>query len=337
MWFPQQYKKDGVSIGRHETLLENAIAQSEKVIYSQSGLPSILSLNHLATRTGVSYKLLRQFVNRSGNDSYKKFSIRKRAGGRRFIHVPAPPLIHVQRWLNEYILKDIPVHTASHAFRSGNSIQNCAAKHCGARWMIKLDITDFFESTSEIQVFRVFRKLGYQPLVAFELSRLCTIATAWTSPRRYYRQWYVRKENDEISEYSERLLGYLPQGAATSPLLSNLVMRDCDEKLSAIANQYSLTYTRYSDDLTFSTRSKSFQRSDAKNVIFEVYKILSQVGYRPQYRKTKIIPPGSKKIVLGLNVDGSTPRLQKEYKDRIRQHLYYLEKYGISEHINSRT
>lgn len=336
MWSPQLYKQEGLEKGGSEELLETAIAQSNKVIHSLNALPSILSLKHLAERTGVSHKELRALVNRSNHEAYRKFSIQKRSGGRRFIHVPTPKLMHVQRWLNEYVLKRIPVHPASHAFTAGSSIKKCALKHCGARWLIKLDITDFFESVSEIQVFRLFKEFGYQPLTSFELGRLCTAPTSWRSPRILYRQWHAWQRNEIIPEYDEKLLGYLPQGAATSPLISNLVMRECDEKLSLIAKKYALTYTRYSDDLSFSTRSKAFNRGNAKDVVFEVYKVLSEAGYRPQYRKTKIIPPNSKKIILGLNVDGAEPRLQKEYKDKIRQHLYYIEKLGVSEHVTNR-
>ena len=336
MWSPQSYKKQGLSQGYSEELLERAIFQSEMLLNSQYNLPSILSLSHLATRTGVNYKKLRDFVNRNNFEAYKKFSIRKRSGGRRFIHFPQPDLMFVQRWINEFILKPIQVHPASCAFSTGSSIYKCASNHCGAKWLIKLDIKDFFESVSEIQVFRLFKELGYQPLVAFEMARLCTAPTSWLSPRTDYKQWRVWDKNEIIQDYNKRLLGYLPQGAATSPLISNLVMRDCDKELSAIANKYKLTYTRYSDDLSFSTRTKDFSRTSARNMIFEVYKVLSNAGYRPQYRKSKVIPPNSRKIVLGLNVDGELPRLQKEYKDKIRQHLYYLEKLGVREHVTNR-
>lgn len=336
MWSPHRYKQEGLKKGFADDLLERAITNSNEVVNSAYTLPSILSLNHLSERTEVDYRELRGLVNRSNHDAYEKFSIRKRSGGRRFIHVPTPKLMHVQRWLNEYILKNIPAHTSSHAFTTGSSIQKCALKHCGAKWLIKLDITDFFESVSEIQVFRLFKELGYQPLVAFELARLCTAPTLSFSPRIRYKQWHSWQQNEVIPEYDQKLLGYLPQGAATSPLISNLVMRECDEQLSFIAKKYALTYTRYSDDMSFSTRLKSFDRANAKNVVYEVYKILSEAGYRPQYRKTKIVPPSSKKIILGLNVDGAEPRLQKEYKDKIKQHLYYIEKLGIDEHVSNR-
>ena len=311
-------------------------------MYSGNSLPSVLSLNHLAKRTGVGYDRLRSFVSRTEIDggvqteAYEKFSIRKRSGGRRFIHVPHPKLMHVQRWINEHILKKIPPHAASQAFSKGCSIQKCAARHCGSKWLIKLDITDFFESISEIQVYRVFRELEYQPLVAFELARLCTIGTFWRSPRRQFPQWTVKKPNAEIEQYRQRLLGYLPQGAPTSPLLSNLVMRQVDAKLNTLATENKLIFTRYSDDLSFSSRDTKFGRNASRKLIFEVYKVLSQAGFRPQFRKTTVVPPRGKKLILGLNVDGPRPRLQKAFKDRIRQHLYFLEKFGPIEHANDR-
>ena len=113
-------------------------------------------------------------------------------------------------------------------------------------------------------------------------------------------------------------------------------MRRNDEELKKLAHKFKLTYTRYSDDLSFSTRSKNFDRCKAKELVFEVYRILSKSGYLPQYRKTKLISPSSKKVILGLNVDGDTPRLQKEFKDRLRQHFYYIKKLGLDEHIINR-
>jgi len=336
MWSPQLYKKNGLEIGFQEDHLETSISQIDALVNGQYKLPSILSLRHLSLRVGVDYMDLRGYVAHSELDSYKKFSIRKRSGGRRFIYVPNPKLMKIQRWINEFILKQIPVSSSSHAFTKGSSIKKCAIKHCGCRWLIKLDIQDFFESVSEIQVYRVFRQLGYSPLVAFELGRLCTVPTLSLSPRRNIKHWLVWKRNSVIRYYHQPALGYLPQGAATSPLISNLVMKGCDIKLEAIAFKYSLIYTRYSDDISFSTRSKSFTREEANSVIYEVYKVLAEQGYKPQYRKTKIISPGSKKIILGLNVEGDFPSLQKEYKDAIRQHLYYLEKFGVSEHIINR-
>ena len=126
----------------------------------------------------------------------------------------------------------------------------------------------------------------------------------------------------------KKALGYLPQGAPTSPMLSNLVMRELDGIIQRLADAAGLTYTRYSDDLTFSTRSKEFSRFKARGFISEVGKALTVFGFQPQHRKTKVVPPGSRKLVLGLQVEGDVSRLTREFKDKLRQHLYYLEKHG---------
>lgn len=318
MWSSHLYKKNGKKAGRSNLLLENSIEQIESVFEINDQLPSLLTLNHLSERTGVSLQQLRLFVSRESENAYTKFSIAKRSGGRRFIKVPTGQLNRVQKWIHQHILCSLPIHRSSYAFIKGKSIKDCAAQHCGATWLIKLDIVNFFESISEIQIFHVFNSLGYQPLISFELARLCTIATPDHSPRTRNKNWHAIKKYKTIADYDQLLLGYLPQGAPSSPLLSNLVMRSCDKELTDIAKKYGLKYTRYSDDITFSICSSEFSRNKAKDVIKEVNKVLSKKGYLPHFKKAKIVPVGAKKIVLGLNVDGATPRLQKEFKDRIR-------------------
>ncbi|WP_460047807.1 reverse transcriptase family protein [Sessilibacter sp. MAH2] len=336
MWSSHLYKQEGIKAGRSSLLLDDSIEQIESVLEISDRLPSILTLNHLSERTGVSLEQLRSYVSRKNEDAYTKFSIAKRSGGRRFIKVPAVQLNRVQKWIHQHILSSAVFNRASFAFVKGKSIKDCAAQHCGATWLIKLDIVNFFESISEIQVFHIFNSLGYQPLISFELARLCTIATPNHSPRNRNKNWRVIKKYKAITEYDQLLLGYLPQGAPSSPLLSNLVMRSCDNQLTKIAKEYGLKYTRYSDDITFSSHSSEFSRITAKDVINKANKVLSKQGYLPHYKKAKIVPVGSKKIVLGLNIDGTTPRLQKEFKDRIRQHLYYLNKVGPVAHVLAR-
>ena len=240
----------------------------------------------------------------------------------------------VQRWIVQHILAHIPVHRASYAFSPGASIVRCAAQHCGARWLIKLDITGFFGSISEIQVYRVFLEAGYAPLVAFELARLCTHAPSG-SKRYTVKAWTAFSPADTIDDYWQRRIGYLPQGSPTSPMLSNLVMLETDKLLSAMATQVGLTYTRYSDDITFSIDGP-FDRSRAIAVVRKTSAILRRVGLKVNERKTRIVPPGGRKVVLGLLVDGSNPRLARGFRDRLRQHIYYLEKLGPEAHCKAR-
>jgi RNA-directed DNA polymerase len=133
--------------------------------------------------------------------------------------------MQVQRWINAHVLKVLPIHHCSFAFSPKSSIVRCAAQHCGARWLVKLDVSGFFGSISEIQVYRAFRTAGYQPLIAFELARLTTYAPSKSS--RYVNPiWQVRGAPKVIVSYNSQNVGFLPQGAPTSPMLSNLIMRD---------------------------------------------------------------------------------------------------------------
>lgn len=129
-------------------------------------------------------------------------------------------------------------------------------------------------------------------------------------------------------------LGSLPQGAPTSPLLANLAVRGLDERLAAFAATRDLVYTRYADDLAISTADDAFTRADAERVVGAVLRELERSGLRPHHAKTRIVTPGARKIVLGLAVDGSQPRLTREYRNKLRLHAHMLGRRGIapSEH-----
>ena len=99
MWSPQLFVQNGLELGYDSNLLETCVVQIERPANHQPALPSILSLNHLATRSKVPYIYLRSVVDRGNWNSFRKFSIRKRSGGRRFIHVPEAQLMQAQRWI----------------------------------------------------------------------------------------------------------------------------------------------------------------------------------------------------------------------------------------------
>ena len=312
--------------------------------------PPIFSLRHLAEYTGVSYGVLRAIVSRSERRTYRDFLIHKRPthdGTRRYrrISVPCAPLMLTQKWVNTHILRAASVDEASAAFAPGCSIYEAARSHCNAKWLIKIDVRDFFSSINEIGVYRVFRSLGYQPLVSFELSRLCTRLggtaerACWINfrPKPSDHEWHWNAPNYmTIRSYHAERVGYLPQGAPTSPMLANLVMRSTDAGLRKLASAWGLTYTRYADDITFSTTG-AFHRDICRTLIDEVYRVLSKVGLRPNLSKTHVVPPGARKVVLGLLVDGDKPRLPRDFRMRMRQHLHHLEMpNGPSRHAVSR-
>jgi len=130
-------------------------------------------------------------------------------------------------------------------------------------------------------------------------------------------------------------MGHLPQGAPTSPMLSNLVVRKLDEELEAIAVSSGWEYTRYADDICFSTTGDS-DHAACRRIIGATSKLMGKHGLSPNSSKTKISGPGSRKIVLGLLADTESPRLTRQFKAGIRQHLYYMKKYGPSQHARMR-
>jgi RNA-directed DNA polymerase len=186
---PHQYRRKAESLGIPQQVVRHAVEQAENV--EREGLPAILTIRHLAHLTGADYKYLRSIVART-HDGYAPFTIRKRNGGRRLIAAPEPELLAVQRWIAKRVLLKREVHPASMAYARGASPLACAKRHVDARWVVKLDIHDFFESISERRVYFAFRECGYQPLIAFELARLCTrvhpayhpVAPGWLSSRR---------------------------------------------------------------------------------------------------------------------------------------------------------
>ncbi|MHA6720677.1 reverse transcriptase family protein [Sphingomonas sp. RS6] len=331
---PHQYRAEAAARGRPEPVISAAIAQAAKA--EAMGAPAILTLGHLAFRMDVSHRYLRSVIAKRTGEFYREFHIRKRSGGLRRVVVPAPKLMSVQRWIAREILRDRPVHDACFAYVPRRSIVDCATRHVGAGWLLKLDIHDFFESIPERSVYHVFRSLGYQPLVSFELTRICT--RPWIDPpvdkqrQRSVANWARRG----IELYRRRFTGYLPQGAPTSPMLSNLVCRSLDEDLSAFASREGLVFTRYSDDLTFSGPTSSFSRDRAKLLTAEVRSILVRHRFRMHEGKISVVPPGARKVVLGLLVDRDRPRLSRELRTRLEDHVRGLERFGIAAHADNR-
>lgn len=133
--------------------------------------------------------------------------------------------------------------------------------------------------------------------------------------------------------YMERhgAMGVLPQGAPSSPMLSNLAARGLDEAFAAFADQHGLIYTRYADDLTLSAGGELPEGMSVGDIHRAVIGVIRKSGFRENPQKTRIAGPGSKKIVLGLLVDGSVPRLSKDTYKRIDRHLHATQKYGLVE------
>lgn len=248
----------------------------------------------------------------------------KRDGTTRPISSPEPVLMDAQRWLLHHVLVACDVHRCSWAYTPGRSIVGCARLHVGARWLVKLDLHDFFGSISEQTVFANFVGLGYPRLLSFELARLCTRAVPDARGYRVRRAPYLMMPQ-----------GVLPQGAPTSGALANAAMFDVDEKLANLAEKRGLVYTRYSDDLVFSAGS-GFSRAHAPVLINEVTAALGRTGLRVHQRKTTVVSPGARKVVLGLLVLDDRVALPGAFKRRLETHVRAVQKFGVVQHARHR-
>ncbi len=303
-------------------------------------VPVVFSLMHLAVLSGVSWSRLRSVVKRESlGADYHVYPKLKRSGGQRWICVPAIELRAVQSWIASNILTSKAaadgLNEASQAYGKGCSICHNAKQHAGSSWMVKVDIHNFFESVSERQVYRVFRSFGYPALLSFEMARLCTRVAPPAIDRYRERdlkwRWNERhRGHREKVPYEASQSGHLPQGAPSSPMLSNLVLADLDKSVTQIATSADGVYTRYADDLVVSFANGS--RVQSENVLRAIRLALGKQGFTVNRRKTHVLGPGARKVVTGLVVNDQKPRLKRQTRNHIEVALYYIETKGLLEH-----
>lgn len=327
-----QFETWASSQGRTPEQIQRALRDARAV--ERDGRPALLSLGHLAQRTGASYRFLRRVVERD-LDPYRTFRIHRPSGEGRPIAIPEPTLMAVQRWLLKHVLYTKQTSSASYAYARGKSIRQCADQHLGARWLVKLDIHDFFSSIDERRVYSVFDQMNYPSLVALELSRLTTRSAQFATHVDRSKFLVASSTKYSIEAYRTSHRGFLPQGSPTSGALANLVMGQIDGELLKIADESGMAYTRYADDMAFSTR-KDVCRRDAIDLVRQVADLCRSEGFVLHEKKTRISPPGARKIVLGLLVDGDRVRLPKWRRRAIEAHIRGCSKFGLPSHARVR-
>lgn len=259
-------------------------------LFSQ-GLPVLFDTGNLADFLGFTpYTLLD--VIRDAQKHYRSFTISKRSGGKRRISEPLPTLKEIQRNILDSILSKIPAHPSASAYQPQKSMRENARFHCRQDIVLKLDIEDFFGSLKEYHVYRVFYGVGYHHTLASSLTKLCC------------------------------LNGSLPQGAPTSPALSNLIMRDADRMILNLCSKSKIRYTRYADDLTFSGNF------NPGYVIKRISSVLGRLGLQLNSGKTTVLRRNQRQEVTGVLVNNGL-RANRDRRMYLRQQIYYLKKYGL--------
>lgn len=283
----------------------------------ENQLPVLTTANSLAEDLNISVTELR-WLSYHREDStqthYVRFEIPKRSGGTRALWAPHPRLKQVQRWILRNILDRLLVHGAAHGFLAGRSIASNAALHTDSQLIVKLDIENFFPSISWRRVKGVLRKAGYQDNIATLLALLCTEA-----PRAVVND----AGKTHYIALGERCL---PQGAPTSPALTNALCLRLDQRLTGWADKAGWRYTRYADDLTFSYPASANPAPEPQRLIGVVQHILAEEGFKLNMAKTRCLRPGVAQRVTGLVVNGnSPPRVGRTLKRTLRAALHNLK------------
>jgi len=293
----KRWRKYFESVGLSPHLIEEYVAYVRHL--GERGVPVVFEFRHLAALLGRTPRYLASAVNGT-EKHYRKFRIPKRSGGHREICAPYPALLDCQRWLASTVWQAFTPHPAAHGFVSGRSIKTNAAVHLGADCILKMDLADFFPSIRINRVIALLRSVGYPLNIAYVMAKLATFE------------------------------GVLPQGAATSPSISNAVCRRLDMRLFEMAKAWDLRYSRYADDLTFSGVRLPGMLED------RVTHIIGEEGFTIRHEKTVSLGRRDPKFITGIAVHTGTLRIPRKLRRSLRQEIHYIRRYGLTSHRSKR-
>ncbi len=234
-------------------------------------LPVFKHLDELAGLMHIDPAILKQ-ISHHPHRYYRKYYIRKASGGRRLIRQPNKTVKAVQAWLLRYILDHLNPSQYATAYIKKRGLSANLLPHRNNRYFVCLDLEDFFTSISARRVTSLFMIMGYTKRIAILLSNLCSCSDC------------------------------LPQGAVTSPALSNLIAAKLDRRIGAFASQRNITYTRFSDDITLS--SNNYQGLCKSLPV--IVNIIKSEHFKPH--KLRVGGPRVRCMVTGLVKNSSYPQ-----------------------------
>lgn len=281
-----QTKKDLVSL----------LSEAKEMLYGEKCKPVLLkSLSYYANPNLC-------------KNRYKKFTIKKKSGGERIINAPVNGLKSILRSLN-FILQSIyePASSVT-GFVMNKSIVDNAKIHIDNKYIFNIDMQDFFHSFDRNRVkmgfiYEPFNLKGDREPLAFLLAALCT---------------HPIEINGEIKTV-------LPQGSPTSPTITNILCQKLDRKLIGLAKRFGAKYSRYADDITFSSPHNIYKDEEFLNELKRIIKEDQNLVINP--KKTRLQKAGYRQEVTGLIVNEKV-NIKQRYVKQIRMWLYYWEKYG---------
>lgn len=271
----------------------------------------------LADFLGIQPKNLAYIIYRVPEENrYHSFDIPKKNGSKRHIDSPNIKLKSIQRTLAKGLIDVYPGKFCVHGYVKEKSILTNALSHAHHRWVVNIDLQDFFPSIHFGRVYGLFKAKPFEfnEKLSKELANLCCYQN------------------------------HLPQGAPTSPIISNFICWKLDNELYSFAKKSKCTYSRYADDITFSGNVKvipedigsfdgqEFKLSDKLNSIIE------ENGFKVNINKCRCAWSNNHQEVTGLTVNNTRPNVRRTYIRRIRAMLHASERYGLAsaaaEHFN---
>jgi RNA-directed DNA polymerase len=295
------------------------LRQSDTAKLQTAGLPVMSTPADVAAALGLPIPKLRWLLFHTEVATrihYIHFQVPKRSGGTRTLSAPHRTLKTAQHWIFENILTKLPVEAPAHGFVTGRSIVTNAQQHVGRKVVLNMDLEGFFPSIGFPRVRSVFFRLGYSPCVATMLALLCT-----ECPRKEVvydgKKYFVATGQRG-----------LPQGACTSPALSNQVARRLDKRLGGLAVKMKLTYTRYADDLSFSGDQELNER--VGYLMARVRHIAQEEGFGVNEKKSRVLRRNTAQKVTGLVVNDKPGVSRKEVR-RLRAILHRARTEGLEQ------
>lgn len=256
-------------------------------------------LSSLETDLGCSATMMYSLSN-STRFHYYEASVPKGNGEYRRLFVPDAELKTLQKRIVDVILNYMEISPYATAYRFGGSPLINAMPHVGHELLLKLDIRHFFDKiTYALVQTKAFPSSVFSDSNSTLLSKLCCFRDC------------------------------LPQGAPSSPAISNIIMRDFDNTVGNWCRERNITYTRYCDDLTF---SGIFDPSAVKHYISVE---LLKMGFFLNEKKTVCVRDGQKMSVTGIVINRKA-NVSASYRKAIRQEIFYCKKYGVQDHLKAK-
>ncbi|MGP7818299.1 reverse transcriptase domain-containing protein [Niallia sp. 01092] len=266
---------------------------------------SLTDFEDIANLLEIPVEFLWKILIRDKNINYRMFKLLKKNGNERTIYSPSTNLAILQKKLAYILTLNFNSHQKSHGFVKNRSIVSNASEHINKKFVLNFDLENFFESIK-------FRRVRHMFIAYFKFND--TVATT-------------------LANICCHPKGFLPQGAATSPIISNILAKSLDKELTRVAQHTKWSqYTRYADDITFSTNKRHFPKEIAYldndgNVILNenIVKIVEKYGFKINPEKTRLQNRKQHQSVTGIVVNEKL-NIDRTYIRRVRSILNCIEK-----------